>query len=110
MKLETVYFLQHMAQIRELQDQRDPVNGEWSRLPPQQRQENEMNYRHVSMLARFHNIMAKETIYALSLITQHIRSIFCQRVLVQRVADMLNYFLLHLVSILLVNVILVNNS
>lgn len=84
-----------MAQIKEKQEERE--RGDWAQLAPQQRQEVEMNYRHISMIARFHNIMGNETILSLALITQHIHDIFCHPILVERIAAMLNYFLLHLV-------------
>jgi len=89
-----------MTQIREKQEQRE--NGEWQGLPATQRAEAENGYRHMSMLARFHNIMGNETIHALEMITTEIRSIFTNAVMVDRIAAMLNYFLLHLVSVLFV--------
>lgn len=85
-----------MGQIKEKQEERD--QGAWNDLPAQQRQETEMNFRHLSMLARFHNIMGNETIHSLELITQEIKSIFIHQVMVDRMTAMLNYFLLHLVS------------
>jgi ubiquitin conjugation factor E4 A len=85
-----------MAQIKQKEEARDA--GEWQNLPPHQRQEVENGYRHMSMLARFHNIMGNETIQALEMITTEIRSIFANSVMVDRIAAMLNFFLLHLVS------------
>ena len=85
-----------MVQIKEKQTERDA--GAWSNLPNNERQEAEIGFRHLSMLARFHNIMGNETIHSLELITQEIDSIFVNPVLVDRVVAMLNYFLLHLVS------------
>ena len=89
---------QYMTQIREKQEQRESV--EWQGLPANQRAEAENGYRHMSMLARFHNIMGNETIHALEMITTEIQSIFTNTVMVDRIAAMLNYFLLHLVSVL----------
>jgi ubiquitin conjugation factor E4 A len=88
--------LSYMSQIKEKQQLRD--NGTWPSLPVAQRNEAEAGYRHMSMLARFHNIMGNETIHALVLITSEIRSIFTNNVMVDRIAAMLNYFLLHLVG------------
>ena len=85
-----------MTQIREKQEQRE--SAEWQSLPAAQRAEAENEYRHMSMLARFHNIMGKETIHTLNMITTEIRSIFANALMVDRIAAMLNYFLLHLVS------------
>ncbi|KAF0298144.1 Ubiquitin conjugation factor E4 A [Amphibalanus amphitrite] len=71
---------------------------EYSALPAQQRHQQEANFRHMGMLARFHNIMARETISALEMLTSGIRSIFLQPAIVDRVVAMLNYFLLQLVG------------
>jgi|SRR6218665_3288158 len=87
-----------MSQIKEKQEARD--SGAWNELAPQQRQEMENGFRHMSMLARFHNIMGRKTIESLEMVTQHVKSIFVNGVMVDRVAAMLNYFLLHLVSYL----------
>ena len=85
-----------MSQIKQKQEARD--SGEWQALALSQRQEVENGYRHMSMLARFHNIMGNETIQALEMITTEIKTIFFNHVMVDRIASMLNYFLLHLVS------------
>jgi len=87
-----------MTQIRQKQEERE--SGSWQGLPATQRAEAENAYRHMSMLARFHNIMGNETIHALEMITTEIRSIFTNSVMVDRIAAMLNYFLLHLVGVL----------
>jgi len=42
--------------------------------------------------------MGNETIHALEMMTTEIRSVFTHAVMVDRIAAMLNYFLLHLVS------------
>lgn len=88
--------LSYMSQIKEKQQARD--DGAWNQLPHPQRQELENGYRHLSMLARFHNIMGRRTIESLEMITQHVKTIFVNGVMVDRVAAMLNYFLLHLVG------------
>jgi len=87
---------QYMTQIREKQRERD--GGSWPGLAAAQRAEAETGYRHMSMLARFHNIMGNETIHTLEMMTTDIRTIFTNAVMVDRIAAMLNYFLLHLVS------------
>ncbi|XP_054167509.1 ubiquitin conjugation factor E4 A-like [Oppia nitens] len=86
----------YMQKLRELQQQRD--SGEWKKLTAQQRQQNEMNYQHTGRIARFHNIIGRDTIHTLSFITDEIKTIFCDKALVDRVAAMLNYFLHHLVG------------
>ncbi|XP_013783163.1 ubiquitin conjugation factor E4 A-like isoform X1 [Limulus polyphemus] len=85
-----------MAKIKELQIKRD--SGEWNSLPTRYRQQNEENFHHLGLLARFHNVMSNETIYTLKWLTSEITSIFCHPSMVHRIASMLNYFLLHLVG------------
>lgn len=88
--------LSYMSQLRELQQQRD--RREWLTLTPQARHQNEANFQHMGLLARFHNVMGNETIRTLRWITSRIKSIFCHPMLVERIAGMLNYFFLHLVG------------
>ncbi|KAK3090701.1 hypothetical protein FSP39_013864, partial [Pinctada imbricata] len=85
-----------MTQIKD--KQREKENGDWNNLEPQQRQENESTLRQITMLARYHNLMGRFTINTLELITREIKSIFCHNSMVDRIAGMLNYFLLHLVG------------
>ena len=85
-----------MAQIKEKQDEQ--VRGDWEQLPPQQRGENERMLRQLTMLARFHNMMAVDTINTLQMLTADFSGFFVKDILVDRIAAMLNYFLLHLVS------------
>ena len=84
-----------MAQIREHVLAKDA--GEWEALSANQRQENESSLRQISMLARFHNMMGSETIGVLDMLTREIQSIFTHSIMSDRIAAMLNYFLLHLV-------------
>ncbi len=88
--------LTYMNKLRELQQQRDA--GEWAQLPQQQRQQNEANLQHTGRLAKFHNIIGRDTIHTLSWLTEEIKTIFSHNTLVDRMASMLNYFLLHLVG------------
>ena len=87
-----------MSQIREKQQQRDA--GDWQRLPAGERQRTENDFRHMGMIARFHNIMGNETIRVLGMLTSHIHTVFMHDVMVDRVAAMLNYFLKHLVRVI----------
>ena len=91
--------LSKMAQLREEQIQRG-VDGSWPELgqDPQQRAQREASYQHTVMLARFHNMMGRETIRILEMMTAGIRAVFVHPTMVDRVAAMLNYFLLHLVG------------
>lgn len=50
------------------------------------------------MMARFDNILGRDTINTLKLLTTEIKSIFCHNSMVDRIAAMLNYFLLNLVG------------
>lgn len=50
------------------------------------------------MLARFDNILGRDTIKTLEYLTSYIRIVFTHSIMVYRVAAMLNYFLLQLVG------------
>ncbi|KAI0235866.1 Ubiquitin conjugation factor E4 A [Lamellibrachia satsuma] len=84
----------YMAQVKEKQVEQE--KGDWERLSASERQEAENEFHHLSMLARFYNIMGSETIQCLELLTKEIKTIFCHMMIVDRMASMLNYFLLHL--------------
>ena len=88
--------LSYMSKLREQQLERS--EGGWPDVPLEQRGQREAAYQHICMLARFHNMMGSETIKIFELMTGHIRSIFVHPTMVDRVASMLNYFLLHLVG------------
>ena len=49
-------------------------------------------------LARYHNIMGKETIEMLDRLSAKISAVFTHPTMVDRIAAMLNYFLKHLVG------------
>ncbi|XP_055638836.1 ubiquitin conjugation factor E4 A [Toxorhynchites rutilus septentrionalis] len=86
--------LSNLQQIRQLQAAQDA--GEWTSLPSSERQQNLVNLRHLGMLARFDNILGRDTINILQLLTSETKEIFCHSSMVDRVAAMLNYFLLNL--------------
>ncbi|EDV98912.1 ubiquitin conjugation factor E4 A [Drosophila grimshawi] len=88
--------LSNLEQIKQLQQAQD--NGEWNNLSPSERQQQTTNLHHLGMLARFDNILGRDTINLLKLLTSEIKSIFCHNSMVDRIAAMLNYFLLHLVG------------
>ncbi|GLH02118.1 Ubiquitin conjugation factor E4 A [Gryllus bimaculatus] len=88
--------LSNMAQLRQMQAAREA--GEWENLPPQERDQNEGFLQHTGMIARFDNILGRETIHTLEFLTSEITSIFCHPTMVDRIASMLNYFLYHLVG------------
>lgn len=88
--------LNNLQQIRTLQEAEDA--GEWNNLSGQERQQNMGNLRHLGMMTRFDNILGRDTINLLVLLTTEIRATFCHHSMVDRVAAMLNYFLLHLVG------------
>lgn len=85
-----------MAKLREAQQERD--SGAWARESTQQRQQNEANFVHLGRLAKFHNFIGRDTIATLTIITDHVKSFFSHKILVDRMASMLNYFLHHLVG------------
>ncbi|XP_064548843.1 ubiquitin conjugation factor E4 A isoform X1 [Drosophila montana] len=88
--------LSNLEQIKQLQQAQD--NGEWNNLSHSERQQQTTNLHHLGMLARFDNILGRDTINLLKLLTSEIKSIFCHNSMVDRIAAMLNYFLLHLVG------------
>ncbi|KAG6443812.1 hypothetical protein O3G_MSEX002997 [Manduca sexta] len=88
--------LGNMAQIRTMQAAQE--SGAWANLPPQEREQNHANLTHIGMLARFDNILGRDTIRTLVRLTAHAPYVFCHPTLVERIASMLNYFLLHLVG------------
>lgn len=73
-------------------------SGAWASLPTQEREQNLGNLSHIGMLARFDNILGRDTIRTLVRLTAHAPYVFCHPTLVDRIASMLNYFLLHLVG------------
>lgn len=88
--------LSNLQQIRQLQTAQD--NGEWNNLSSLERQQNIANLQHLGMITKFDNILGRDTINILKLLTNEIKGIFCHESMVNRIASMLNYFLLHLVG------------
>lgn len=88
--------LDYMKQLKEKQQVKD--GPEWTNMNPRQQQEFDSNVRQIGMIARYHNVMGRYTIHSLELITREIKTIFCHNMMVERIAGMLNYFLLHLVG------------
>ncbi|XP_071438590.1 ubiquitin conjugation factor E4 A [Hetaerina americana] len=88
--------LSNMAQLRQMQSARE--SGEWQDLPRSEREQNEGNFQRIGMIARFDNILGRETIHTLKFLTSEITSIFSHPTMVDRIASMLNYFLYHLVG------------
>lgn len=88
--------LNYMNQLREAERRRK--TEEWLRLSPHQRSQAESGYMHIGRLARFHNVLSLSTIGTLAWITSEIKTIFLHPALVNRIANMLNYFLKHLVG------------
>lgn len=88
--------LSNMAKLRELQTAKD--NGAWDALSAQERGENMRDLNHTGMIARFDNILGKDTIGALEKLTSAITIVFTHSTMVDRMASMLNYFLLNLVG------------
>ena len=88
--------LSFMKKLKEMQRSRD--SGEWDKLTPDRRQQEQSNYHFQGRLARFHNVMGRDTIETFSWLTQEVKSIFCSTTLVERMAQLLNYFLKYLVG------------
>lgn len=88
--------LSNLQQIRQLQQAQD--NGEWDNLPASEREQNRANLQHTGNFARIDNILGRDTINILKLLTHEVPEIFGHPTMVDRIASMLNYFLLHLVG------------
>ncbi|CAG9818490.1 unnamed protein product [Phaedon cochleariae] len=72
--------------------------GEWADLGPRERTQNISYMQHIGNLAKFDNILGKDTIRTLERLTSKISSVFTHSTMVDRIAAMLNYFLLNLVG------------
>lgn len=88
--------LSNLQQIRQLEQAQD--NGEWANLPANERERNLANLQQTGNMARIDNILGRDTINVLKLLTSEVPAIFCHPTMVDRIAAMLNYFLLHLVG------------
>lgn len=88
--------LGNMAQIRTMQIAQE--TGAWSSMSSQEREQNLANLSHIGNLARFDNILGRDTVRTLVRLASHAPQVFCHPTLVERIASMLNYFLLHLVG------------
>ncbi|XP_034950370.1 ubiquitin conjugation factor E4 A [Chelonus insularis] len=88
--------LSNMAQLKQMLQALD--NREWNRSPARESEQQMAQLLHIGMIARFDNILGRETISALKMLTSEIKSIFCHSTMVDRIASMLNYLLLQLVG------------
>ncbi|XP_050300790.1 ubiquitin conjugation factor E4 A [Anthonomus grandis grandis] len=88
--------LTNMAKLKEMQTAYD--SGEWDKLGFQERAQNISYLHHIGLMARFDNILGRDTISTLEKLTSKITSVFTHPTMVDRVASMLNYFLLNLVG------------
>ncbi|KAJ8971505.1 hypothetical protein NQ314_000667 [Rhamnusium bicolor] len=88
--------LANMAKLKEMQQAQD--NGEWANLNVRDRTQNITYMHHTGNLARFDNILGRDTIIALEKLTSKITIVFTHSTMVDRIASMLNYFLLNLVG------------
>jgi hypothetical protein len=99
--IEGLLYLEKIKQSQDklAQDDLDKMNNPDNRsMNNSQRAEMESSLKHMIMLAKFHNFMSMKTIQTIKMLTSHIKNIFCHDILVDRVATMLNDFLLHLVG------------
>lgn len=87
--------LSNIAQIRTMQTAQET---EWNSLPADERSQNMSYLNHIGMIARFDNILGRETINTLRQLTSDITIVFTHTTMVDRVAAMLNYFLYNLVG------------
>lgn len=88
--------LANMAKLKEMQTQRE--NGDWDTLPANERQQNLGYIQHIGMIAKFDNILGRDTINTIEKLTSRMTIVFTHTTMVDRVAAMLNYFLMNLVG------------
>lgn len=87
--------LENLQKIKEMEEARK--NNEWDKLPPNERQQHQQNFSQLGQLARFDNILGKDTIEILKMLTsEETKEIFVHPSMVDRITSMLNYFLLQL--------------
>ncbi|KAK0174457.1 hypothetical protein PV327_010224 [Microctonus hyperodae] len=84
----------NMAQLKQLLNAKE--NGEWNNLSSHERSLQFDYLQQIGMMARFDNILGRETISTIKMLTSEIKSIFCHPTMVDRIASMLNYLLLQL--------------
>ncbi|XP_072382541.1 ubiquitin conjugation factor E4 A [Diabrotica undecimpunctata] len=88
--------LANMAKLKEMQQQQE--SEEWANMNQRDRTQNISYMHHIGNLARFDNILGKDTIGMLEKLTSKINLVFTHTTMVDRIAAMLNYFLLNLVG------------
>ncbi|XP_017768300.1 PREDICTED: ubiquitin conjugation factor E4 A [Nicrophorus vespilloides] len=88
--------LSNMSKLREMEMAKE--NGEWDELSTTERAQNLGYMNHIGMMAKFDNILGRDTIRTLVNLTSEIQIVFTHGTMVDRVAAMLNYFLLNLVG------------
>ena len=72
--------LNYMKQIQEKEAER----ADWSARPERERAEAEASFRHMTMMARYHNIMGMETISVLELLTSSITEVITHPTMADR--------------------------
>nr|XP_002122742.1 ubiquitin conjugation factor E4 A [Ciona intestinalis] len=99
---DSIYFMDeamnYMGKIKIEEQERD--EGEWEQLPPEEKKEKGKILEQYVATARFYNVMSAETIEALSYLSkmEEVQELLCHSLLVDRIANMLNHILLHLVG------------
>lgn len=88
--------LENMAKLKELEARTS--SPDFKQLPETERTRILAHLRQVGMQTKFDNILGRDTIQTLEYLTTHITTVFTHSVMVDRVAAMLNYFLLELVG------------
>merc|ERR1719431_1679216 len=86
--------LRMMKEIREKEQEK--LRGDWQGLTEREKQEKENQLRTVIKHSRYYNIMGKETLKVLSMITSKVVDIFVHPMMLERISTMLNYFLFKL--------------
>nr|XP_023015163.1 ubiquitin conjugation factor E4 A [Leptinotarsa decemlineata] len=93
--------LMNLAKLKEMQQARDNrtrSNDEETEQNDRELEQNDRYMEHLSNLIKFDNLMGRDTILTLEKLTSDMSSIFTHSTMVDRIAAMLNYFLLKLVG------------
>lgn len=99
---DSIYLLDEamgfLAQIKGLE--REKSSGEWDELNQREKMEKEAELRQLGMLAKYHNVLSNDTLDTLVYLTEaeEVKNLFSHPSLADRVAAMLDDFLLKLVG------------
>lgn len=89
--------LRYMSELKKMEIAK---REEWGNLPNEEQVRRQTQFDHYAALARFHNVLGANTLEAIKLLAQQdsCKRFFSHSVNCDRLAQMLNYFVVHLVD------------